>query len=266
MADVWLDCVRTMTKFEAVLSGLTSSPDTIPTAIILQGPFLAPFSADRHGRRPPAHIRLQTALERLADALLRHPALVQRCKLFLQPSPSDPLVPRVEPRLAWPEPLLAPLSRAGISAQMLSHPGRLFFFGRELVILGTDLSQSLARAQLIPAAQPARVSVFRTLLEQAHCCPLPLGMQARTWTLDHALTLYPIPNYVRSDWFCQHLPVIPVADPLGTKRAQDRNRTGLCGPESGLFCHGRVFLPPTLSAPRASRTMVSGMVSETTSH
>lgn len=200
MADVWLDCLRTMDKFEAVLSGLYGeSFETAPVAIILQGSFLTPFSAATRGdgRRLLAHLRLQTALSRLTNVLLKFPSLVRRCKLFLQPAPSDPLVSRLEPRLPWPESLISPLVHAEINVQVLSHPSRLFFLGKELVILGGDLSRSLARAQLVPSVQGPRISVFRTLLEQSHCCPLPLDVQARAWSLDHSLTLYPVPDYVR---------------------------------------------------------------------
>lgn len=249
MADVWLDCPRTIEKFEAVLSGLHGeSLDTLPVAIILQGPFLNPFSADHgDGRRPSAHLRLQMALGRLANVLLKFPSLVRRCKLFLQPALSDPLVARLEPRLPWSESLMAPLLHADITVQVLSHPSRLFFLGKELVILGTDLSRSLTKAQLVPPAQGSRISVFRTLLEQSHCCPLPLGVQARAWSLDHTLTLYPVPDYVRPilnpPINATHSPHPDhVVDRLGTKQIGSGSGNELCRFESGVLCYHGILL------------------------
>ena len=68
-----------------------------------------------------------------------------------------------------------------------------------------DTFSRIRRHCVVPPATtetPLR-QLVRSMLEQAHLCPLPLSVQPVYWDYDYALRLYPLPDVVgRRCCFC----------------------------------------------------------------
>lgn len=193
VSDLWLDCPRTMQKFEQLLKSLTVCESTIPAAMILQGPFVS---------NPIPNLSLvahfQNLFNILALVIQKFPQFVQQTRFFLQPSLEDLLAPNTLPRMPIPVELLKPLLHAGIDVMAISNPSRIFAFTKEIAVMRYDWGPQLRRPGVIlKGLEGSRDGkVFRWMLEQAHTCPVSLAAQPRHWDYDHALCIYPLPDLV----------------------------------------------------------------------
>jgi DNA polymerase epsilon subunit 2 len=191
LSDVWLDCARTLAKVEMLFRGFESA--TVPAAFVIMGPFVSNLQ-----RGTPALGVLHRVLSNLAEMIHRYPVISRQSKFVLVPALDDPLAPKILPRPPLPAELLEPFKHYSIDCVFASNPARLYIFTKEIVLFRRDCTVALKK-NLIPDLSrdiTDQCGTFRAILEQAHLCALPLSIQPRTWEYDHALSIYPSPDFL----------------------------------------------------------------------
>jgi DNA polymerase epsilon subunit 2 len=187
LSDVWLDRPETFVKLETLLSGLEIM-DPPPVALVLLGDFSSKtFGSDRHDS-----ILFRERFDKLGALLARSHAL-KDCQVVVVPGPGDPsLGPSVcLPRPRMPNSLTRGLSRwLGDRLHLLSNPARIRYCTLSIVLFRENLISSLYRHSIRPPLVQLPDSdrtidrnqhVVKTLLDQAHLCPLSLGVRPIFW-------------------------------------------------------------------------------------
>lgn len=225
VSDVWLDDPKVWERLRFVVSGAASAP---PFAIVFMGNFVSPSHA--------TSISTYTeGFEKLADLLGAAPELLRRTRLVFVPGPTD-LTPSRDvlpsPALVKPvrEAFEKRLKRAVASAKggsapgdlhawpsvhFTSNPTRIRYCTKQLVFFREDVTNKLRRHCFLRPSTTETGSLsdhlVRTLCDQSHLCPLPVTVKPIYWNYDHAMRLYPLPDFVRH--FC--IPVPLTAPHLG---------------------------------------------------
>lgn len=81
---------------------------------------------------------------------------------------------------------------------------RIKYCDQEIVIYREDILNRLLRNCIVPPCGDVVIQkqLVRTIIDGAHLCPLPLTTRQVSWSHDHALRLYPVPdavsNFLRS--------------------------------------------------------------------
>jgi DNA polymerase epsilon subunit 2 len=211
VSDIWMDDAKIFEKLKFVLSGANSAP---PFALILMGNFTSPANAS-------SLCTYIECFERLADSLLLHPQLLQNTRIVFIPGPTD-LTPS---RDVFPSPSLTkPIRDAfekrikrGVAAlqhasssnaikkewpriTFASNPVRIRFCTKQLVFFREDVTHKLRRhCFLKPSTNDGEAlsdHLVRTICDQSHLCPLPINVKPVFWNYDHAMRLYPLPNFI----------------------------------------------------------------------
>jgi DNA polymerase epsilon subunit 2 len=193
LSDVWLDCNRTVGGLQRMLAGFEHMRP-VPAAFLVIGSFFSNNSL----QGAVAVEALRKAFDMLAATILRYPNIAAQSKFIFIPALDDPLSSKILPRPALPEELLKSFYESGLDAVMASNPTRTFAFSKEIIVGRLDATLILRKnllPQLIRSAH-GEIGTIKTLLQQAHLCPLPISVQPRAWELDHSLTLYPNPDYL----------------------------------------------------------------------
>lgn len=215
VSDVWLDDAQVWERLRYVISGAASSP---PFALVLMGNFASPTNA----RSLSTYI---DGFEKLADLLAAAPELVRKTRLIFVPGPTDLTPSRdVLPSPALVKPIidafdkrlkraLAPLKAkstkvesgdlpAWPSVHFTSNPTRIRYCTKQLVFFREEVTNKLRRHCFLrpSTAETEALSehLVRTLCDQSHLCPLPVTVKPIYWNFDHAMRLYPLPDFVRS--------------------------------------------------------------------
>ncbi len=193
LSDVFLDLPKTLIRLSSVLSGLKGRPIQ---AVVLMGNFTSrPVS-----NTPGEMARLKTHFDALADTLLKFPALCRDAHFVLIPGPRD--LPQsmgsVLPSPPLPGVLTSRLRERLSHVTCATNPARISWVNKELLLFREDLLHRMHRACVRPpeVEQTADNSqhLVRTLIDQAHLCPLPLDRRPVYWNHDHALRMYPLPD------------------------------------------------------------------------
>lgn len=189
LSDIHLDDPRVMEKLSTLLTGYADAP---PTAFVFMGNFSSkPYGTDRNQR-------MKERFTSLGDLILGFPDLVERSQFLFIPGPQDPGQANILPRPPLPSAIVTGISERVPSAQFCSNPTRVQFCTQEVVIFCDDIMSKLCRKSVkFPSESADLPSHFvKTILSQAHLCPLPLHARPMYWRYDHALWLYPLPDLV----------------------------------------------------------------------
>ena len=187
LSDLHLEDQRVMAKLRTLFTGYSDSP---PTAFV----FMGNFSKDPCGLLK--HQELAQRFRALGDLILQFPILIKSCHFLFVPGPTDPGPGSILPRPPLPTGVTATIAERIPTAQFCSNPCRLQFCSREIVLFREDVMSKLCRhcVRFPSEATDLPTHFAKTLLSQAHLCPLPLHACPVYWQHDHALRLYPLPD------------------------------------------------------------------------
>ena len=189
LSDVYLDDPRVMEKLSTLFAGYSDAP---PTAFV----FMGNFSAAPYG--PQRNQRLKASFKSLADLILQYRSLAEASQFFFVPGPNDLGHANILPNPGIPQVLVSDITSRIPTAQFCSNPVRIQFCTREIVVFRDDIMNKLCRHCVKSLSELTDLpNLFtKTILSQAHLCPLPLHARPIYWSHDHALRLYPLPDLV----------------------------------------------------------------------
>ena len=189
LSDVFLDDPVVLDKLSSMFAGYSESP---PTAFIFMGNFCsAPYG-------PAKNQKLKACFKALGDILASFPDLVAKSQFCFVPGPLDPGPGNVLPRPPLSAVLTKQLTDRISNIHFCSNPCRIQFCTREIVVFREDILNKMSRHCVrYPSDEMDMPNHFvKTILSQAHLCPLPLHSRPVYWMYDHTLRLYPIPDLV----------------------------------------------------------------------
>ena len=189
LSDVFLDDPQVMEYLNILFSGYSEAP---PTAFIFMGNFsAAPYGAERNENFKQSFVSL-------AEMIQLFPEIIEQSQFVFVPGPLDPGLGNILPRPPIPGCLTKYFREHVPNSIFTSNPCHLQFCTQEIVVFREDIISKLSRACIrVPRADVSMAEhLAKTLISQAHLCPLPLHSRPRYWTYDHALRLYPLPDLI----------------------------------------------------------------------
>ena len=189
LSDIHLDDAKVMEKLSTLFTGYADAP---PTAFIFMGNFSSkPYGQNRNQK-------IKERFTALGDLILGFPVLVEKSQFLFVPGPQDPSQANILPRPPLPSTIVSGVSDRVPSARFCSNPTRIQFCTQEIVVFCDDVMNKLCRNCVkFPSESEDLSSHFvKTVLSQAHLCPLPLHVRPVYWRHDHALWLHPLPDLV----------------------------------------------------------------------
>lgn len=189
VSEVYLDDQRVLDKMEAMFAGYSKAP---PTAFVLLGNFLAA----PHG--PLKNQKLKEGFKSLGDIIVKFPGLLEQSQFIFVPGPLDPGPGNILPRPAIPSVLTQHISGRVPGLHFSSNPCRIQFGTEEMVVFREDIINKMCRQCIhFPSDVADMPTQFvKTILSQAHLCPLPLHARPSYWAYDYTLWLHPLPDLV----------------------------------------------------------------------
>ena len=188
-SDVFLDDQKVMEKLNTLFEGYSDNP---PTAFV----FMGNFSSIPYG--PLKNQKLTETFKALADLILHFPSLADKSQFLFIPGPQDPGPGNILPRPPIPTEVTSDITSRIPNAQFCSNPCRIQFCTQEIVVFREDLMSKLCRHCVRFPSEATNMPdhFLKTIISQAHMCPLPLHARPLYWMYDHALELYPLPDLV----------------------------------------------------------------------
>lgn len=189
LSDVWLDQSKVMSKVRTLLAGYAVMP---PTVIVMCGNFLSkPYGSHTNAV-------LKKGFEELAEVISAHPSLIENTRFVFIPGPQDP-----GPGNILPKPAISRLLTEGIRTKVpftefTTNPCRIQYCSHEIVIFREDIINRMCRNCIhLPSDIESIPNHFaKTIISQAHLCPLPGHVRPTYWSFDNALRLYPLPDLI----------------------------------------------------------------------
>lgn len=196
ISDVFLDSPRVLSGLRTVLEGYHDD-GVIPRAIVLIGNFLShPFGQNSSDPRV-----ISTGFTELGRTISeRMPLIAESSSFVIIPGPTDAGPGNILPRPPMPPMLLEGFKSSLGSSQVYygTNPCRIRYLTQEIVILRENLLQKMMRncAMKPDLTDTDHVSehMVKSVIDQAHLCPLPLSSRPVLWFHDHALWLFPSPH------------------------------------------------------------------------
>ncbi|KAL4109214.1 hypothetical protein PRIC1_000917 [Phytophthora ramorum] len=210
LSDVHLDDPQVMSKLDELFQGLESVQ---PTLFILMGDFMSTSIGGGAGSNSLQDLR--EYLEDLGNLILKYPGIAENSRFVLVPGPNDPGSSRAFPRHPLPDLCTRELVRKVPNVMCSTNPCRIRYYTQDIVIFRDDLQQKMQRHAILPPmpseheeaamdeSDEAGQSVSqtdiskhlaKTLIDQAHLCPLPLMANPINWDFDSSLQLFPTPD------------------------------------------------------------------------
>lgn len=189
ISDVHLDDHRVMEKLSVLFTGYAEAP---PTAFV----FMGNFDSTPYG--PQKNQKLKENFKSLGDLILGFPILVEKSQFLFIPGPQDPVPANILPFPPLPSVLTSDITSRIPNSQFCSNPVRIQFCSQEIVVFREDIMNKFCRHCVrFPSEGTDLPNHFtKTILSQAHLCPLPLHTRPVYWSYDHSLRLYPLPDLV----------------------------------------------------------------------
>ena len=189
LSDVWLDQPKVMDKLRALFSGYS----TMPPALFV---FCGNFTSEPYG---PKHYKtLKESFQSLASLISEFPSLLENSRFVFVPGPQDPGPGNILPRPPLPSVLIKIVSEKIPMSIFASNPCRIQYCTQEIVVFREDLISKMCRNSIhLPEdLKDIPNQLMKTILAQAHLCPLPLHVRPVYWNYDHALRVYPVPDLI----------------------------------------------------------------------
>ncbi|CAD6191321.1 unnamed protein product [Caenorhabditis auriculariae] len=185
VADVFLDEDRVLKAMYSLLEGYSKIP---PVCFVFCGNFCSKT------RQPETMELLDRGFRWLANQLNEFSDSYRQTHFVFVPGPDDPYVDLVTPRPNLPSSLFEHVS-AVVNCTFASNPARIQYASQEIVVFRSNLAEKMCRHtvnMVTPESIPSRLA--RTLLSQAHLCPLPNHISPTLPEFGHALALHPLPD------------------------------------------------------------------------
>ena len=189
LSDVWLDKPKVMAKLKAMFTGYSS----VPPAMFV---FCGNFTSEPYG---PAHYStLKKSFQSLANLIGEFPSLMENSRFVFVPGPQDPGPGNILPRPPLPACLTNAITQKVPMAIFATNPCRIQYCTQEILVFREDLVAKMCRNALhLPEnLQDIPSQLVKTILAQAHLCPLPLHVRPMYWSYDHTMRVYPVPDVV----------------------------------------------------------------------
>lgn len=193
LSDVWLDKPNVREKLRSLFDGF-SGMSPAPT-FVLMGNFLS----QSYG--PAQATVLKDSLGLLSDIITEFEELAKNGQFIFVPGPKDVGggVGNILPRRALPRSCTAKLQAKVPNAHFGTNPTRVRYCTQEIVLFREDIVNKMRRNCILPPKLEGEeneitMHLLKTVVDQAHLCPLPLHVQPIYWEFDHALRLYPVPD------------------------------------------------------------------------
>ena len=187
LSDVWLDQPKVMEKLRAMFSGYSTMP---PALFILCGNFTSEHYGANH------YNTLKKSFHSLAKLIAEFPALMENSRFVFLPGPHDPGPGNILPRPPIPSIFHSEISEKVPYCVFTTNPCRIQYCTQEIIVFREDLVNKMCRNSIhLPSdLKDIPVQLMKTVLAQAHLCPLPAHVRPIYWTQDHSLRVYPIPD------------------------------------------------------------------------
>jgi len=189
VSDLWLDHPKTIAKFKVLLSGYAEQP---PALFVICGNFLSkPYGCNQYNI-------LKQKFEELGEILLAFPMLVESSRFIFVPGPLDPGPGNILPRPPLSKLITEDIQEKIPFAEFASNPCRIQYCTQEIVIFREDIINKMCRncLHLPDDIQNIPTHFVKTIIAQAHLCPLPLNIRPVYWCHDKAMRLYPLPDLI----------------------------------------------------------------------
>lgn len=209
LSDVHLDDPLVMSKLDELFQGLESVQ---PTLFILMGDFMSTSIGGGAGSNSLQDLR--EYLEELGSLILKYPGIAENSRFILVPGPNDPGSSRAFPRHPLPDLCTRELIRKVPNVTCSTNPCRIRYYTQDIVIFRDDLQQKMQRHAILPPTPSEQGEAMdedgetvhsvsqtdiskhlaKTVIDQAHLCPLPLMANPINWDFDSSLQLFPAPD------------------------------------------------------------------------
>ncbi|CCD67651.2 putative DNA polymerase epsilon subunit 2 [Caenorhabditis elegans] len=185
LSDVFLDDKKVMKAVFKLLQGYKDQP---PVAIVFCGNFCS------RPRQTDTIDLLDRGFRWLANQLTPLRKDYEKTQFIFVPGPDDPFVDTVLPRPHLPSLLFKHISPI-ISCTFASNPCRIQFASQEIVVFRSDLIKKTCRHSINSITVESIPSRYaRSVLSQAHLCPLPQHITPVLPDFSHSLSLHPLPD------------------------------------------------------------------------
>lgn len=187
LSDVWLDQPRVMEKLRALFSGYSTMP---PAMFILCGN----FTSEPHG---PSHYHtLKRSFQAFAKLAAEFSPLIENSRFVFVPGPQDPGPGNILPRPPIPSIFTSAVTEKVPLSVFTTNPCRIQYCTQEIIVFREDLVNKMCRNSInLPTElKDIPVQLVKTILAQAHICPIPPHVRPIYWTQDHSLRVYPVPD------------------------------------------------------------------------
>eukprot|EP00002_Diphylleia_rotans_P027978 TRINITY_DN5634_c0_g1_i4.p1 TRINITY_DN5634_c0_g1~~TRINITY_DN5634_c0_g1_i4.p1 ORF type:complete len:326 (-),score=44.20 TRINITY_DN5634_c0_g1_i4:3-980(-) len=191
LSDVWLDQPKVMDKLKRLFSGY----EELHVSMFV---FMGNFSSN-----PPIGeeiFQYKERFEDLADIITGFPQLCSNSTFVFIPGPGDPGLSTVLPRPPLSKQVTGKLTDKIPNCILAQNPCRIRYLTKEIVLFREDLLTKMRRNCVVTptnseSADPCE-QLIKTVIDQAHLCPLPQHVRPVSWSYDHTLHLFPSPHTV----------------------------------------------------------------------
>ncbi|XP_068681901.1 DNA polymerase epsilon subunit 2-like [Montipora foliosa] len=187
LSDVWLDQPRVLEKLRALFSGYSA----VPPALFI---FCGNFTSEAHGSNH--YHTLKQSFQTFAKLVSEFPPLIENSRFVFVPGSQDPGPANILPRPPIPSFFTAAVTDKIPLSIFASNPCRIQYCTQEIIVFREDLVNKMCRNSInLPKdLKDIPVQLMKTILAQAHLCPIPPHVRPMYWTQDHSLRVYPVPD------------------------------------------------------------------------
>ncbi|CAG5118666.1 unnamed protein product, partial [Candidula unifasciata] len=177
-----------MEKLNVLFKGYSDYP---PTAFIMCGNFLSSPKVMSHAKT------LKDCFRDLGALLSNYPKIISTSQFVFVPGPNDPGHSTILPRPTIPNSITEAFRKKVPGAVFTSNPCRIQYCTQEIVVFREDIVTKMCRNCVkFPADGNVPTHFAKSLISQAHLCPLPLHVSPIYWAYDNGLRLYPLPDVI----------------------------------------------------------------------
>ncbi|CAI2350540.1 unnamed protein product [Caenorhabditis sp. 36 PRJEB53466] len=186
LSEVFFDDKMVMKALFELLKGYKDQP---PVAIILCGNFCS------RPRQTDTIDLLDRGFRWLANQLSSLKNEYAKTQFIFVPGPDDPFVDTVLPRPHLPSLLFKHVSPI-ISCTFASNPCRIQFASLEIVVFRANMIKKMCRHAINEIVDETTIPkrFAKSVLSQAHLCPLPPNIVPVLPDFSHSLALHPLPD------------------------------------------------------------------------
>ncbi|TPX51290.1 DNA-directed DNA polymerase [Synchytrium endobioticum] len=192
LSDVWLDQPRVLAKLRQLFEGYSQT--ILPLAFV----FMGNFSSKAYAYNTADAKSYRDGFNALCDIITDYDNIAQQCHFLFVPGPNDPWAGNVLPRPPIPDIYTGRMRARVVNSHFTMNPCRIKYCTQEIVVFREDLLNKMRRNVIIPPDMNQDIEIrrhlVRTIIDQAHLCPLPIHVRPVYWDLDHVLRIYPQPH------------------------------------------------------------------------